>query len=153
MDPWPSLVGARYGSNVESAQLLLKAGAEVKVTDDAGCTPMHYAAGKAVRHPIYITQHWAVPTPPPQSSSSPLPTDAPTGPSPPAQGVMWAGEQYVVGVPENSCAWLGPCRHLTKRDHLLVALLVSTEGAATASTCLLLRYPVMPSSCKLQWLC
>ena len=48
VDPWPSLVGARYGSNMESAQLLLKAGAEVKITDDAGCTPMHYAAGKGV---------------------------------------------------------------------------------------------------------
>ena len=31
---------------MESAQLLLKAGAEVKSRDDAGCTPMHYAAGK-----------------------------------------------------------------------------------------------------------
>ena len=39
-------MGARYGSNVESAQLLLKAGAEVKISDDADCTPMHYAAGE-----------------------------------------------------------------------------------------------------------
>lgn len=46
VEAWPSLVGARYGSNMESAQLLLKAGAEVKSRDDAGCTPMHYAAGK-----------------------------------------------------------------------------------------------------------
>ncbi|KAL0018494.1 hypothetical protein WJX79_003679 [Trebouxia sp. C0005] len=45
VEAWPSLVGARYGSNMESAQLLLKAGAEVKSRDDAGCTPMHYAAG------------------------------------------------------------------------------------------------------------
>ncbi|KAL0029838.1 hypothetical protein WJX77_003070 [Trebouxia sp. C0004] len=45
VEAWPSLVGARYGSNMESAQLLLKAGADVKSRDDAGCTPMHYAAG------------------------------------------------------------------------------------------------------------
>ena len=45
VEAWPSLVGARYGSNVESAQLLLKAGAEVQSRDEAGCTPMHYAAG------------------------------------------------------------------------------------------------------------
>ncbi len=48
VEAWPSLVGARYGSNVEAAQLLLKAGAEVKSTDDAGCTPMHYAAGQSL---------------------------------------------------------------------------------------------------------
>ena len=46
VEAWPSLVGARFGSNVESAQLLLDAKAEVKTRDDAGCTPMHYAAGE-----------------------------------------------------------------------------------------------------------
>ena len=54
VEAWPSLVGARYGSNVETAQLLLKAGAEVKSRDDAGCTPMHYAAGA---HPCSLPTH------------------------------------------------------------------------------------------------
>lgn len=46
VEAWPSLVGARYGSNVEVAELLLRAGAEIQIRDDAGCTPMHYAAGE-----------------------------------------------------------------------------------------------------------
>ena len=45
IEAWPSLVGARFGSNVETADLLLRAGAEVHIRDSAGCTPMHYAAG------------------------------------------------------------------------------------------------------------
>ncbi len=45
---------------MESAQLLLKAGAEVKSRDDAGCTPMHYAAGKhSLQFMLYLTV-WGV---------------------------------------------------------------------------------------------
>ena len=61
VEAWPSLVGARYGSNVETAQLLLKAGAEVKSRDDAGCSPMHYAAGQPdyASYCVCTTQHAA----------------------------------------------------------------------------------------------
>lgn len=53
IEAWPSLVGARFGSNVETAELLLRAGAEVQIRDDAGCTPMHYAAGQPCTHYLH----------------------------------------------------------------------------------------------------